>query len=50
MQPVAEHIDYKTLYEQQKVAIEELQYQIAALTVQLGKFKKCSSAQRMSAL
>src|SRR3954462_6353951 len=40
MQPVAEHIDYKGLYGQQKAANEELQYQISALTVQLEKFKK----------
>jgi transposase len=40
MQPVAEHIDYKGLYEQQKAVNEELQYQISALTVELEKFKK----------
>jgi hypothetical protein len=40
MQPVAEHIDYKLLYEQQKATNEELQYQLTALTLQLEKFKK----------
>jgi transposase len=40
MQPAAEHIDYKGLYEQQKATNEELQYQILALKVQLDKFKK----------
>ena len=40
MQPVAEHIDYKLLYEQQKATNEEQQYQILALKLQLDKFKK----------
>jgi transposase len=40
MQPVAEHIDYKLLYEQQKASNEELQFQISALALQLQKFKK----------
>jgi transposase len=40
MQPVAEHIDYKLLYEQQKATNEELQFQISALALQLDKFKK----------
>ena len=40
MQPVAEHIDYKLLYEQQKATNEELQFQISALKLQLEKFKK----------
>ena len=40
VQPVAEHIDYKLLYEQQKATIEEQQFQISALTLQLQKFKK----------
>jgi transposase len=40
MQAVAEHINYKLLYEQQKATNEELQYQISALTLQLEKFKK----------
>jgi transposase len=40
MQPVAENIDYKGLYEQQKATNEELQYQILSLKLQLDKFKK----------
>ena len=40
MQSVAEHIDYKLLYEQQKALNEEQQYQLTALTLQLEKFKK----------
>jgi transposase len=40
MQPVADYIDYKILYEQQKAHNAELQYSIDALTVQLEKFKK----------
>ena len=41
MQPVAEHIDYKLLYEQQKATNEEISnFKSAALALQLEKFKK----------